>query len=121
MALPTDAVAIAEPMDPTDLLPWEADMSSYLEDGQEIASYTLALYPDAALLGLSILSAAPRAPVLLEDDSVIQFWLEVDPGHREDPAFSSAGLVAGILVTIETNSVPLKRRQRTFAVTVRQR
>lgn len=121
MAIPVDAVSIAEPMDPTDLIKYEADMGGYLDEGQSIASYTLALLPDAALVGVSIVETGGRVPVLVEEDRVIQFWLEVDPADREDVAFSGSGMKIGIVVTIETSAVPSERRQRTFVVTGRQR
>lgn len=108
-------------MDPKDLLDYEADLAPYLPDGQTIAAYTLALYPDATLAGVSIRDDGAYVPTLIDASTAIHFWLEVAPGNQEDAAFDSTGLTVAIAVTIETNSVPLRRRQRTWTVNVRQR
>lgn len=123
MALPKEPIYLGEPMDPADLADYEAEFT--LEPGSEIASYVIATMPEAALVGLSVKQDMAYQPVLINgvtaNNNVVRFWLEVDPLDREDAAFSGEGVTLGVVITATTNSVPPRRKQRTFTVTVRQR
>lgn len=120
MTIPTDAVVFAEVMDPADLMEYEANMTDLLDNASAITSFTIALLPDAILAGVQIKSGAAYDPGLVLVNKAIDFWLEVQVADRENVAYT-AGIRVGVVITINTNHVPARRRQRTFVVNVRQR
>lgn len=120
MSIPQDAVVFEEVMDPEDLMEYEADMTPLLDEGTEITSFTIALLPDAVLAGVGIKTGGAYTAGLILANKGILFWLEVNEADREDPAFD-AGFKVGVVVTVNTNHVPPRRRQRTFVVNMRQR
>lgn len=123
MALPKDPISLGEPMDPADLADYEAEFT--LETGTQIGSYTIAMMPEAALVGLAVRADMTYAPVVVNgtggSNNTVRLWLDVDPAYREDTTYSGEGTTFGVVITATTNSVPPRRKQRTFTVTVRQR
>ena len=120
MPLPSNPAAWAPPMDPADLLDYKAEFGDWLGEGQAIATFEVALMPEAALLGVSVKDGEGRQPMLADDDTSIVIWLEVDDARRDDAAFSGAGATIGVVFTIVTTTSPSRRRQRTFTVRIAQ-
>lgn len=103
-------------MDPSDRVEYINRFGALLEDGEQIATATVTLYPEAVALGFTILTSAEFGPSILNNDSIL-IWVEVAENMRADPAF-----VAGVRMPIEfgitTNSSPARRFQRTATITV---
>lgn len=120
MPIPSLAVAFDDTADPYDIVEWVCECAGkILEAGEEISSFTLTLDSAAAALGVSIVEDGIRDPVLIDSNSSVKFWLEVDDLFQDDPAFN-AGAKIGIVLSINTNSAPSRRRQRTWVATVVQ-
>lgn len=121
MPIPTTAPIFPESMDPTDVVDFYIsvtegnDGQSILMPNEGIASYTLGLSPEAALAGLQLLTDA-RKPV--REGKNISLWLSVDPAKRALPVFDGTGLLLGIELTIVTDAIPSRTKQRTFGVRV---
>lgn len=111
-------------LDPSEVLDFEMDFGGgpdpVLEAGEEIASYTLAVTAEAALLGLEIKSGGGYDPALSVGNRSIILWLQVDPLKASDPAFDDEGTALGVVATVVTDATPARTRQRTFNVTVKQ-
>lgn len=119
MAIPVLAVPLGPPMDPSDLIEYEVDFGELvLGDDEDILDYALALGPEGAVVGLSILSDGLYAPQVVEG-TVIRLWFEVEPASRENPDFM-AGVDVPITCTITTTSVPSRRWQRTVVLRMQQ-
>jgi hypothetical protein len=119
-AIPAKAVAFTASADPYDLVEWVAECADkILEPGEAISTYTLNLHSEAIALGVSIRNDGAYVPLLVDANKSIQFWIEVDPSFREDPAFQS-GFKVAIVILVNTESVPPRRRQRTWVATLEQ-
>ena len=122
MPLPEAAQLIPQPLDPSDLVDFQLDLIGgdrpMLEEGEQVASYTFAVLPEGVALGLQIENQAPYVPALLEGNTALQFWLSVDEEMRSSSAFREPGVKLGLELTVMTNNVPPRRRQRTIAVEV---
>jgi hypothetical protein len=123
MPTPPTAVEWLDPMDPSEEMDWIADLSPMLEDGEAVEplSYTVALSPEAIDAGLLMMSGSGRDQHLLDDGRAILFWLNVEAGSQADPIFDGAGTRFPIEFTFTTNSVPSRKRQRTYVLRVAQR
>jgi len=126
MAIPPNALSIKQPMDPADVLdfaivltqgPPDAATPPFLLDGESVASFTLALTPEAIAAGLQIKTGdGYPAPVLAGLD--VFFWLAVDPAMQGLPIFAGAGVPLAIELTATTDATPPRVKQRTLTVTV---
>lgn len=121
MALPNDPVLIAEAMDPAEVLDFLFDLSAVLEADELIDDFMLTMSAEGAALGLGVQSEPDRAAQLVEGDKAVQLWLAVAEPFRNDPAFAGDGIRIGIELRAITNALPPRTRERTFALTVRQR
>ncbi len=126
MALPALATKFAQSMDPKDLVDYEIDLASkILETGESASSYTLSVLAEAAALGFTIaqgvsdLGNALYAPSLINTNTALLFWVYVDPAFVNNAAYD-AGVIAGLELTVNTNSTPPRRRQRSFGIQVVQ-
>lgn len=119
MALPKNVQVFTEPMDPYDILDYEVDVTSLLQSGESVTSYTVSLPTESSLLGLEILTTAPYSTSIT--GNVIRFYLGVIGAEQANAAFSGEGAVLPIEISINTNTNPPRRKQRTVAVVVRQR
>jgi hypothetical protein len=113
--IPKTTTIFAQPMDPADKIDFIINCSDVLETDESIATFTLALRPEASALGLQLGTDVYAASVL--EGKRIRVWLSIDPQKQGDLAFES-GAVLPFEVTINSNSVPPRRRQRTVAVKV---
>lgn len=113
--------------DPAEVLEYRMDFydeskepeDRVLEDGEEIVSFTVAVTPEAALLGLTIREDGDYAPTLDVTATKIVLWFEVDADEQDNAAFT-AGAQLGVEGTVVTSSTPARTRQRTFLLTVKQ-
>ena len=118
MPAPAAAVAHQAVMDPSDRVDYITRFGSLLEEGELISSVQLALYPEAAALGFTILEGTGFGPSIINDDSVL-IWVEVADGMRDAPQFTG-GARMPIEFTIVTNASPARRFQRTMLILVTQ-
>lgn len=127
MATPPTAIQWPESMDPAEELDWIADLSSMLEADEAAESYTIELSPEAIDAGLTIMTGSGRDHELITgdpgrpDNTAVLVWLKVDPTSQTDPMFDGAGTSFPIEVTFITNSVPSRKRQRTYVLRIAQR
>jgi hypothetical protein len=84
--------------------------------GEGVASYALALTPEAVAAGLTLHDSAPY-PITLTGNQ-LKLWLEVAPDMRGSPIFDGAGVIVGIELTITTTATPPRRKQRTALVRI---
>lgn len=119
MAIPTSALVWDDPMDPSDIVDYVVDFASILDTGEAIASFTVVAPSDSTLLGLTIPSTGAYVPV--QTGTQIRIWVQIDAGQISNSAFSGTGATLPIEVTVTTNSVPPRKRQRTLVVKVVQR
>lgn len=117
------ASAFEGELDPADEVDYMADFGGdsrpVLEEGEDIASFNIALTAEAAAYGLQIMTGSGRDPVIDGSGQKLIFWLCVDVAEQSNPDFTE-GVGLGIEITIVTTSVPARTRQRTFFVTVKQ-
>jgi len=124
MAIPPNAKAMSRPMDPADLVDFQvvlsqgSDDNSFLTPSESVASYTVALTAEAIAAGLVINTTGGYATTLV--GNTITFWLSVSSGQQSSASFAGSGLILGIELTVTTNSVPARTKQRTVTVNVAQ-
>jgi hypothetical protein len=104
-------------MDPSDVVDYKIDLSAMLDTGDNVADYSVVVLPDALLLGL-VLGNGVRAPVL--KSNILQLWFSIDPTYKSNPLFVG-GVTLPLELTVLSDAVPSRTRQRTFAVRVVQR
>lgn len=122
MATPPTAIIWPDTMDPAEELDWIADLSTMLEAGEGAEpNYTIELSPEAIDAGLLIMTGAGRDHHLVDEARGILVWLAVEPGSQTDPMFDGTGTQFPIEVTFHTNSVPSRKRQRTYVLRIAQR
>lgn len=143
MALPPNAKLFPRQMDPADVVdyiangnpdPGDLDVNevALLEEGEVISSYTLTMSPEGAALGVTIsqggVGEGGDDPSLIAivggaettGATAVKFWLYVDDAFLDNAAFDGTGTYVGIILTVNTNSVPSRRRQKTLIVQVAQ-
>ncbi len=124
MANPPNAETITRPMDPADIehftitITSASDGTGLLNDGEDVADYTLALTAEAIAAGLIIKEGDGYETEL--NGRSIGFWLEVDAEKQADAAFTGAGLALGLEVTVTTTATPPRVKQKTVVVQVAQ-
>jgi DNA mismatch repair protein MutH len=124
MALPPTAIPFTRPMDPADIRDFVITLTqgsgdaAFLQTGEGVAAYTLALTAESALAGLLIKTDSGYSTSLT--GLLIHFWLAVAAGNQSDPGFSGSGLTLGLELTVTTTNTPPRIMQRTFAVMVAQ-
>jgi hypothetical protein len=78
------------------------------------------MWAEGAALGVAIETGA-RAPLPIEGDRAVQLWFGVGPAMQGDTAFAGDGVAVGIELRATTTASPPRIRERTFALTLRQR
>lgn len=108
-------------LDPSDKADFYADFiggdDPVLEEGEKIASYEIGLTAKAVQFGLTFDDAGEYAHQTVNNDTAVRMWLSI-PEEKRDSADFCAGIDLGVEVTIMTDSVPPRRWQRTWLVTV---
>ena len=128
MAVPPNASEWTQPFDPWDRKEYVAEFDTtadgasgpVLEAGEEITSYTIEVSAEAAALGVEISTDTGYEDSLLAGNQQIEVWFEVDEAFRENAAFAGAGMQVGVEFTINTNSSPSRRHQKTYVLKVAQ-
>lgn len=125
MPLPSSPIAWEGTMDPADVVDFVMSLAGDaplldLDNGEEIAGYTLTVLPEGVALGLEI-GTASYAPELIEGNTGVKLWLSVDGGSQADSAYSGGGVELGVVGKFVTNSSPPRTYERTWAVKVLQR
>ena len=124
MPNPLTATPFEQAVDPRDELDFyiyvsqgepDANPATILLTGEGIASYELALLPEAIAAGLQIMTGAYANALT---DNELKVWLTVDPIMRGSSIFDGTGVVVGIELTIVTTSTPPRVKQRTFLVRI---
>jgi len=122
MVVPASATKFKTAMDPAEILDYQIKLKDpadkLLEDAESIASYTLTLYPEAIALGLNIKTGGGYDPT--EDGETITVWFDFDAGVLTDPAFDGNGATLAMELTVITDNVPARKRQRTLTLGVLQ-
>jgi hypothetical protein len=121
MPLPVAATKALQPMDPSDIVDFSFTLSQgdvgteMLASTESVASYTLALRPEAVAAGLQLQTSAPYGTTLIAN--VLRFWVSIASAHVADAGWD-AGVDLGIEFTITTTNVPPRVRQKTLVITV---
>ncbi len=115
--IPASASVWPEPMDPYDIVDYKIDCSSLLDIGDEVADFAVEVLTESELLGLT-LGIDSYEPVLV--GNTVTVWLSIDPAEQDNAAFV-AGVNLPLEITVTSDSVPPRRRQRTVVVKVIQR
>lgn len=116
MAIPPTALKLGKTLDPTDVKEAVINYLPLLQAGEQIASFTITLSAAAVALGMSIPNTGPRAVLLINDNTAIQFWPLIDIDEQANPAFDGAGVSLDIEVTIITTADPTRTDQQTFLI-----
>lgn len=120
MAIPQGVKIFTDELDPYDILDFKINLAALLEGGETISGTpVLALPTESTLLGLEIKTTNGYATSL--SSNVIKFYLGVIDAEQNNTAFDGEGVLLPIKVTVTTNSVPPRRKQRTVAVRVKQK
>lgn len=122
MPVPPGAFHFKVSMDPAEILDYEIKLRDLddplLAEDEDIASYTLTLYPEAVALGLNIKTGGGYDPSNTVD--TIKIWFDVDAGEQLNAEYDGAGAELAMELTVNTTSVPARKRQRTIILTVVQ-
>lgn len=117
MAIPESALRFDDFLDPEEELDWKVQLTNLLEVGELISDgdWTLEVLAEATALGLAIMTGSGRDPSLVDGDTSIKFWLEIDPLLSGDGSYVD-GVDLPMRITAVTNVTPARTRQRTFLV-----
>ena len=118
MAIPASTYIFSGVLDPSDLLDYQIDVSSLLETGESISTFTLTVPAESVLLGLTLNTTGGYATTLASNK--IQFWVSIDPSKQGNAAFNSVAVLP-LELSIVTNSTPARKKQRTVAIQVTHR
>lgn len=122
MTIPSTAAKFPAIMDPHEELDWRVPFETILEDGEAVAvgAWVLETLPEAAALGLTIMTGSGRDPELTVDGRGLLFWATIDPAFQDNAAFDDAVVYLPLRVTFPTDALPARKRQRTFLIGVSQ-
>jgi hypothetical protein len=118
MAVPSGAKIFEEPLDPYDVVDFQVDLNPLLETGESITAYTISVPTESSLLGLEVKTTDGYTTSL--SSNIVQFWLGILLAEQANAAFNTSATLP-IEISITTNSVPARKKQRTVAVVVKQR
>lgn len=126
MPLPTVVFKVPQSIDPSDIenitlriskAGVDSERFPLLDAGENIAQYELALTAEAIAVGLRIKDEAPYFTNL--SGLLLNFTIDVDPAKRSLPIFNK-GVTVGIELTVLTDAIAPRRKQRTIAIKVIQ-
>lgn len=120
MAIPPTAVAFGQALDPHEELDWLIACDGILESDETIVSYTLTLLPEAVALGLTLMEGEGRDHRLTDNERGIAFWATIADAYKTSPAFDGGGVSLPGEVTLVTNSLPDRTRNRTWLMRTAQ-
>lgn len=108
--------------DPSDIVPFAANVSGLLEDGEQIGDIEncrFAIDAEGLSAGLR-LAINERQPHLNADNDTFVFWLLCDEAQADDVIFNK-GYSFAVKITFSTTSTPAKTYQRTIKMRAIQR
>lgn len=124
MAIPLNAVVWDQPMDPADIIDYQADFRDgqfpVLEATEVITAFVPTLPADAVALGVEIMSGGGYDPTSEEGDTSVKVWFKVDSGYQLNPAYDGEGQNFGVMFHITTDNAPAREREKTYVLTVAQ-
>lgn len=118
MATPADAKIFLEPLDPHEILDYSINLAPLLEAGETISAHTVVACPESVLLGLEVKTTGGYATTLTSN--VLKFYLGIATVEQANAMFNT-GVTLPLEISITTNAVPPRKKQRTVAVRVVQR
>ncbi len=105
-------------LDPADVADFVIQLGNgLLEPGEAFTSYTLALSAEAVALGLEVGTGA-YAPA--SDGQTISVWFSIAAAFQGNAAYEASGVTLLMELTLNTNSTPARRWQRTLGLKVQQ-
>lgn len=117
MAIPTSAIVSPEVMDPYDIVDFKIDCTGLLEPYEMVSTYVVQPLSESVLLGLELAPAG--YPTTLELNK-ITFWARIATVNQSDTIFQNEVLLP-LEISITTNAVPPRKRQRTVVLRVTQK
>ena len=119
MPLPKDAAKFAEPLDPSDVLPFLVDLTTMLPPGQGVSAITVEPSLESAALGLQVGTGAmaPSQPQPVE----VVFWPLVTDNKKTSNSWQNDGTDVALEITVVTDANPPQTLQRSVILTVRER
>jgi hypothetical protein len=124
MALPPNAKILTRQMDPADVVDFVANASP---DPAGLDQDEVPLLEDSEIStgGSGEGGAAPSLIAIVGGSqttgaTAVKFWLYVDATFQDNAAFDGTGTYIALTLTVNTNSIPSRRRQRTIVVQVAQ-
>ncbi len=120
MATSIYAAKVEDKLDPKARNPFVIPLRPALEAGEEISTWSIVVSPEAAALGLTILTAADGKadPALIEANCAVELWIGIDPEFQDDPAFEGPGKGLSFEVFYSTSSSPPRDDNRTLMLVV---
>ncbi|SLN50324.1 phage fiber-tail adaptor protein [Oceanibacterium hippocampi] len=118
MAIPGEAIAWAEPLDPADYKEYVADWAAVMAGNGDatIASAVVALSAEAVAAGVEI-DEVTNPPS--NDGAAVTIWFRVNAANQLDAGFDGTGATFGVEITVTDSDG--RTLQRTWKLTVRQR
>lgn len=117
MAIPKTAFVWDDTMDPYDVVDYKVDVSTLLQSGESVDSYTIVAPAESVLAGLTIGTASYASTI---SGNMITMWLSIASAKQLDAIFDT-GVNLPVELSISTNSSPPRKRQITLVVKVAQR
>ncbi|MBO9377928.1 hypothetical protein GG804_14230 [Sphingomonas histidinilytica] len=127
MATPSTATPWPETMDPVEEMEWIAPFWLLLEEYEQVESYELELSPEAIEAGVIIMTGDGRDHHLItgrpdmRDNTAVMLWLKVTEAMQQDPMFDGGGTAFPVRGRIRTNSVPSRKRKKTYLIRIVQK
>ena len=107
-------------LDPYDKLNFEIDMSALLEEEESFTSVEFFISAASALLGFTIPSSGAYAP-FEKDHSHLILWPQIVASKIDAATWSGQGRLCNFEMTMQTDSTPPRKWQRTISISVAQR
>jgi hypothetical protein len=125
MVIPTSATKLPQDLDPFDVDWFGVDISRgvqgvtpfpILAPGENVAAFTVQPQPEAVDAGLIIMSGNgyPQAAIV---GTTLSIYLAVAEAKQSNSKFD-VGMLLGIELSITTDAVPPRKKQRTFTVLI---
>lgn len=106
-----NAVIWEQTMDPQDIVEYKVECEPLLEVGESIDSFSLSLPAESTLFGLELGTGAREASLT---GTVVTMWFSFDGTPVPSP------VTLPIEITIVTDSIPSRTKQRTLGLKVDQ-
>ena len=105
-----------ENLDPSDYKEYQIDFTLLEEDEEIKPDFTISLDEESESLGIEI-ETTLKAPVRVNQNKGVQFWIKVDPDFQEDSTFSEKHFA---FIKCRINTTKSRIYERTARLIVRQ-